>query len=74
MRITVGNTSVMQSGMDRQESVQQRDGVTGRKERGEVYFLASAPYTCPSASEEAEAERDSDKATERVTEKQRERN
>lgn len=58
MSITVGNTSLMQSGMDRQESVQQRDGVTGRKERGDVYFLASAPSTCPSASEEAEAERD----------------
>ena len=33
MRIAEGNTSVMQAGMDRQEPVQQRDGVTGREER-----------------------------------------
>ena len=37
MRITVGKSSLVQSGMDRQESEQQSDGVTGRNERGDVF-------------------------------------
>ena len=35
--ITVGSTSLIQSGMDRQESMQERDGITGRNERGDVF-------------------------------------
>ena len=34
---TVGSTSLIQSGMDRQESMQERDGTTGRNERGDIF-------------------------------------